>query len=289
MAPILLRILEGVVDGSLSLPRGFNLSTMTFMPKAIPVGLAETSSTDVVGLRPLTLTSTGPKILALSVNGKLAALAATTVMSQQRGFVVGRSLGDYLYELEATMISYSGWRQRLAAAIFFDFRTAFPSLSRCWLIRVLRGMHVPCGVVRAVEEMCDNCDSMLLFRGEIVGDMAITSGIKQGCPMSGSLFALSVDPFLRSTLVSSLVGLIRLEAYADDLAVVLSRFWDDVASIMTLFGRWRLAASLSLNPSKCVLVPLWSYTTVGISTRLEEVCPALSGSSRCRGVLGTSG
>lgn len=134
------------------------------------------------------------------------------------------------------MISYSGWRQRSAAAIFFDFRTAFPSLSRCWLIRVLRGMHVPCGVARAVAEMYANCDSMLLIGGVLVGDVAITSGIKQGCPMSGSLFALSVDPFLRSILVSSLVGWIRLEGYADDLAVVLSRFWDDVASIMILFG-----------------------------------------------------
>lgn len=82
----------------------------------------------------------------------------------------------------------------------------------------------------------------MLFSGEVVGVMHITSGIKQGGHMSGSFFALSVDPFLSCVLTRSLVGLIRLTAYADDLA--FSRIW------RRGFGwgiRWALA-SASVEP-----------------------------------------
>lgn len=45
--------------------------------------------------------------------------------------------------------------------------------------------------------MYDECDGLMLFAGEVVGVIHITSGSKKGCPMSGSLLALSLDPFLR--------------------------------------------------------------------------------------------
>lgn len=250
---------------------------MVFLPKVIPTGLSEVFSAEVEALRPLTLTDTGSKVLALTANRRLSELATTTVVAQQRGLVPGRSLGDKLYELEAAMLSYSGMRQRSAAAILVDFRTAFPALSRRWLLKVLRAMGMPLGMVRVVEQLYINCECMLVFSGEVVGTMAITSGIKQGCPMSGSLFALAVDPFLRCILVTSVVGLLRLEAYADDLAIVMSKFWEDVRAIMEQFHRWRLASALALNERKCVMAPLWPFIASDISERLAVDCPPLSG------------
>lgn len=43
VAPVLHRILQGVVAGTLSLPAGFNLSTMVFLPKLVPSACARRS------------------------------------------------------------------------------------------------------------------------------------------------------------------------------------------------------------------------------------------------------
>lgn len=49
--------------------------------------------------------------------------------------------------------------------------------------------------------------------------MGMTSRIQQGCPMSGSIFAFGVHPFLRCALWRPPGDLIRLTAYADDSAI----------------------------------------------------------------------
>lgn len=72
VAPVLHRILRGVVEGTLSLPADFNVSTMVFLPKMVPVGMCDTFSAEVDALRPLTLADIGPKALALTVNRRLS-------------------------------------------------------------------------------------------------------------------------------------------------------------------------------------------------------------------------
>lgn len=108
---------------------------------------------------------------------------------------------------------------------------------------VLGRAGIPTGIRRIIRQLYADCDSLLLFSGEVVvGEMPITSGIKQRCPMSGSLFALSVDPFLRRLLTRSLVGLSRLMAYADDLAIAhgLGRFASHHARVPSVVPRIRL-------------------------------------------------
>lgn len=138
VAPMAQSALDSLARGVEPLPCGANLSTMVFWPTVLAAGDIHTFTSDVASLRPLTLTDTLPKLLALAVNGRLAALSSITVVARQRGFVPGRSLADNLYELEAAMILFSGMRQRSAAALYYDFRTAFPSLARAWMLRVLR-------------------------------------------------------------------------------------------------------------------------------------------------------
>lgn len=62
---------------------------------------------------------------------------------------------------------------------------------------VLRRMCIPGSIIGIIEQVYRKSDNMLFSSGDIAGRMTVTSGIKQVCPMSGSLFALAVDPFLR--------------------------------------------------------------------------------------------
>jgi hypothetical protein len=79
------------------------------------------------------LSNTDNKIVALAINGRLSALCQTTVAAQQRGFVAGRHIEDNLFQLEASAIALGASNHRTAAAIFFDFTTAFPALAHAWM------------------------------------------------------------------------------------------------------------------------------------------------------------
>lgn len=75
------------------------------------------------------------------------------------------------------------------------------SMGRRWMLEALARLCLPRGMPRLMAQLYADCEPLLLFAGEVVRTLRVTSGIKQGCPVGGSIFALSVDPFLRCFLV----------------------------------------------------------------------------------------
>ena len=76
----------------------------------------------------------------------------------------------------------------------------------------------------------------------------VCAGIRQGCPLSPLLFAVSVDPILQTiqrTLQSATV-----RAYADDLVTVVDSLEKALPILVPLFRRFALASGLHLNFSK---------------------------------------
>lgn len=89
-----------------------------------------------------------------------------------------------------------------------------------------------------------------------------------GCPISGNIFALCIDPFLRRLMVRSLVDLIRLMD-AGDSAVVFANLWADLTAVVADFARW-VAATQIFNLSVVVLRRQWRWTT-GFGIRLHSL------------------
>lgn len=65
-------------------------------------------------------------------------------------------------------------------------------------------------------------------------------------------------------------------AYADDVAVAYSEIWSDLPVIMAEFLRWAHTSGLHLDPSKCMLVPLWVFCDGDVRARLSGECPSLA-------------
>lgn len=99
----------GFTNGSLDLPLGANLGTTVFSTEGeVPQAVAAQSSCEVAAARPLTPTDTMPSVMALGLNDQLSALESQMVVDQQKGFVRGRQLADYVYEVESAMLSFFG-------------------------------------------------------------------------------------------------------------------------------------------------------------------------------------
>ena len=76
-----------------------------------------------------------------------------------------------------------------------DIKAAFPSVLWSWVFFVLEKMGCPRWLVNAVKALYRG-RSVTLSLGSTVGPgFQASSGIKQGCPMSGGHFVSYLKPF----------------------------------------------------------------------------------------------
>ncbi|MGL5102459.1 MAG: reverse transcriptase domain-containing protein, partial [Plesiomonas sp.] len=93
----------------------------------------------------------------------------------------------------------------------------------------------------------------------------VKRGIRQGCPLSGMLYAIAIEPLLRR-LRQGLTGLtfataenVRLSAYADDVTVFI-RGQDDIQVLKEQLALYERASSAKVNWSKCEGLLLGEWT-----------------------------
>ena len=86
---------------------------------------------------------------------------------------------------------------RNPAMLLMDIKAVFPSVAWDWVWWVLEEMECPDWLVRAVRVLYGGSTAQIAVGGMRGVVIAISSGIKQGCPMLGSLWCLAFDPIVR--------------------------------------------------------------------------------------------
>ena len=74
--------------------------------------------------------------------------------------------------------------------ISFDVEAAFPSLDQDWMHRVLKHYLIPKVVRNVVKALYRMNYAVIVMAGKRFPGFMVTAGIRQGCPLSGSLFAI---------------------------------------------------------------------------------------------------
>ena len=110
----------------------------------------------------------------------------------------------------------------IACSVLFDFAAAFPSVLQAWLLFVLRAIQAPEGFINTFISMYSENHAYTRSQGGLVLMFKVFSGVLQGCPLSGALFNVGIDPLLWASS-SSIVrpGLGKMFACADDLGAAL--------------------------------------------------------------------
>ena len=114
-------------------------------------------------------------------------------------------------------------------------------------------MGLPEGLLNYIRSLYE--DNVCIYRG---GDSdrtlyKIESGIIQGCPLSGSIFVLTVDPFLQ--LLKRTIPSATNRAFADDIATLVQSL-QDLPTLKRSFDLFRDISGLDLKVKKCSLIPL---------------------------------
>ena len=238
-----------------------------------PKGKREEDHVDVVRkaaeTRPLSLKNSDNKIICGTINWTVRSAISSRLCSIQRGFKRGAQLIENILDVDTSArISGLPAHQHLTPLlILFDFLAAFPSVSHDWLAKVLKMTITVCGLVDFVKALY-HCPLIVTASGDI--GYLVLRGILQGCPLSGLLFAIAIDPILRmghARIDVKLGGTLR--ACADDIAAVVRRL-EHLRPLLDIFRTAELVATLQLNHKKCVIIPVGEIFNAAVVKRIVE-------------------
>lgn len=144
--------------------------------------------------RPIPLMSSADERLTFAANNDLALVADSCVSPSQRGFVSERFIDADTLGMDGAMAALSLRCRERGAGRLVDFAEAFASLAHYWLFAVQEAMRLPRKLIRFLRSLYRGIFTDLEFRGEATARIVMSSGIRQGCLLSGIVFAFALDP-----------------------------------------------------------------------------------------------
>jgi hypothetical protein len=212
------------------------------------------------------------------INYRLAQYLPDYIDDRQRGFMRGRLGLDNLLLLEAASMLASRTGTGSPVMCFLDIAAAFPSVLHDYMGAVLDkflGKHPMNHMIKAMyyDTECD-----IVLRGTVFPGFKVLCGVRQGCPLSGSLFALIFHPVIvtiSDSLYRSAMNVGHdIFGYADDLALILHDLWKQLVPLDRTLADVASATGLYINWKKVQLVPLWRNPDLPyLLRRLSATCP----------------
>ena len=101
----------------------------------------------------------------------------------------------------------------------------------------------------------------------------MTSGVRQGCPLSPLLFVLVVDILLRR-LQMCVKGDNVIRAFADDVAMIVEDSIQHLDIAVDIYKQFGSFSGLNLNWGKTIVIPLWNDPIELAKKELNSACHA---------------
>ena len=157
---------------------------------------------------------------------------------------------------------HSKYTRHLSISVaWLDIANAFPSVPHKYLWGLLRFIGVNDSFVDTLELFYTDISSFYVCGPITTPDLPIRRGVKQGCPISMTLFALAINPVLEAIEILSVpnfsigISSVKVLAYADDIALIAN----DTSDLQKLIDKavevteW---AGLQYRPDKCAFISL---------------------------------
>lgn len=259
VAPFLAPILAAMFNACARLqclPKAWALGAIT--PLLKPGGTA----TDCSCYRGITVGTLFAKLYATIINVRLTKWAEENQLraTGQAGFRKGHRTTDQIFVLR-TLIE----QQRMAGTplyvCFVDFQKAYDTVPRDQLWFKLERMGIQGFILDAIRALYADVPVCIRTRAGLTATFQSLMGVKQGCPLSPTLFGLYIDDF-ESVLLQQSVGLylpsmggeaVPPLLYADDLALI-STNREGLQRQLNALGAYADRWGLTLNIPKTKVV-----------------------------------
>ncbi|CAM2113360.1 unnamed protein product [Caretta caretta] len=167
------------------------------------------------------------KIVAKAILLRLGSVMADVIHPDQTYTVPGRSIFDNLFLVRDLL--ELGRRDGLSFALLsLDQEKAFDRVDHGYLLSTLQAFGFGPQFVSFLRVLYASAECLVRLNWTLTEPVSFGRGVRQGCPLSGQLYALAIEPFL-CLLRRRMTGLVLREP---ELRLVLSAYADDVLLVV---------------------------------------------------------
>ena len=210
--------------------------------------------TNLLGnLRPISLLNKDYKIATKAIAKRLEAVLPLLINADQTGYIKGRYIGENV-RLISDIISYTAAKNLPGLAVFLDFEKAFDSIEWNFLFKVLDKLNFD--FKNWIQTFYSNTTSCVTNNGYASDFFKLERGVRQGCPLSGTLFVLGIEILALAIKKNPNIEGIRVGAreikitqYADDTTVFLKNP-ESMSHLLDLLEKFERCSGLKINHTK---------------------------------------
>jgi hypothetical protein len=149
-------------------------------------------------------------------------------------------------------IAYAETNDIPMCVLSLDFQNAFDNISHDYLFSILHSYEFSTQFITLLKSLYKDVTSTVQINGELLGHIPICCGIRQGCPLSMTLFTLCLQQFL---------NLLELPGIHDVTLIVTSR--NDIHLITNAIRTFEKASGVRINlrKSKALSIGRWETNT----------------------------
>ncbi len=183
---------------------------------------------DIKNWRPVSLLCNDYKLFSKALANRLGEVLEQVIHPDQTYCVPGRQIVDNISFVRDVLDLVKGLNLDFGL-LSLDKEKAFDRVEHKYLWYVLEAFGFSSIFFSMVKALYSDVESILKVNGDLCAPFKVFRGIRQGCALSGMLYALAIEPFL-SKLRTDLYGLhipkclkvFTLSAYADDVVIFIS-------------------------------------------------------------------
>ena len=227
------------------IPKAWKISKTVLIPKPGDPSVPE-------NWHPVSLSSTIYKLFSSLIAKRISEwIEANGVLSRcQKGFrpFDGTIENNYLLKERIQSCRRS---QNDLCLLLFDVKNAFGSIFHEALLAACKAAGVGDTFLKLISDLYSGNTTHLLTAEGLSESVDVCVGVKKGCPLSGPMFNITIDPIF--SLVQERREDYHILGYADDIAILeespeaLQESLDKISSALSRIG-------LSINPRKCATV-----------------------------------
>ncbi|XP_060182106.1 uncharacterized protein LOC132611743 [Lycium barbarum] len=257
------------------LPRYITCTNLVLLPKRKEVITCS-------DLRLISLSNFISKVFSRIIHKRLVKLLPQLISPQQTGFVKGRSIVENILLVQEIVHEIRIRGKPANTVIKLDMAKAYDRVSWLFLTKVLRKMGFGEMLINMVYRIISNNWYSILINGQAQGFFKSSRGVKQGDPLSPTLFIITSECMTRALnhlhYKEGYVGYgmpkwspyINHLAYADDTIIFTSAQPQTLKLVMETLAKYEKVSGQKINKEKSVVYLHQSVSQTVANSVVEE-------------------